>query len=113
MKPYTLLYPKSWKDLKYRNLQDVKIVKGERLDLSKYPQIRRQIDKEWLRRKKANQRIFSGALCRLSGYSIGRGGLVLELGGTNYKELVGTNYASSSDKKREKSLQMFFYGFVG
>jgi len=108
MKPYTLLYPERWKDLRYRSPRNIKIVKGKGLELSKYPQIRQKIDKEWVRRKKGNQRIFSSTLCRLSGYSIKNDSLVLELGETNYKELVGTNYLSVSLGKKEENPYKYF-----
>lgn len=99
MKPYTLLYPKNWQDLKYKNSRNIKIIKGENLNLSKYSGIKKKIGKEWRKRKAKNKKIFSGAIYRLSGYSIKNGALVLEIGLTDYKEAVGTNYLFDSDKK--------------
>lgn len=99
MNPYILLYPKNWQDLKYRNPRNIKIVKGENLNLSKYPEIKKKINKEWGKRKVENKKIFSGAIYRLSGYSIKNGVLILEIGLTNYKEVVGTNYLFDSNKK--------------
>ena len=98
MKPYTLLYPKKWKDLKYRNPRNIKIIKGHRLNLPRQSKIKERINKEWSKRKKENKKIFSATLCRLSGYSIKKNNLILELGKTCYKELVGTNYLSSFDR---------------
>lgn len=98
MKSFTLLYPKRWNDLKYKNLQSVKVVKGKGLDFSQYPKIRKKIEEEWKRKKVQNKKIFSSAICRVSGYSVKNRNLVLELGKTCYKELVGTNYLSSSNK---------------
>ncbi len=98
MKPFTLLYPKKWNDLKYRNLQNVRVVKGTDLNLSQSPEIRKKIVEEWKRKKAQNKKIFSSAIYRVSGYSVKNGNLALELGKTCYKELVGTNYLSSSDK---------------
>ncbi len=98
MKPFTLLYPKKWNDLKYRNLQNVRIVKGADLNLSQYPEIRKKIEEEWKRKKTQNKNIFPGKIYRLSVYSIKNSHLILDLGKTNYKESVGTNHLSSSDK---------------
>ncbi len=98
MKPYTLLYPKQWKDLKYRSPKSIRIIKSRRLNPLSQPKIKEKINKEWNKRKKENKDIFSGTLCRLSNYSIENGSLVLELGRTCYKELVGTNYLSTFDR---------------
>lgn len=59
MAPYTLLYPKAWKSLKYRNPKNIKIIKGESLDLSEYPEIQKRIEREWNKRKVKNKKIFS------------------------------------------------------
>lgn len=98
MKSYKLLYPKKWRNLKYRNPQNIKVIKGKNLDLSKYPEIKKKIEKEWNKKKIKNRKIFSNPIYRLSGYSVKNDNLILELGLTNYKELVGTNYISFSDK---------------
>jgi hypothetical protein len=55
MKSYTLLYPKNWKDLKYRSLEDIKIAKGESLNFSKYPKIQKIIKREWNKSKAKNK----------------------------------------------------------
>ena len=98
MKSYKLLYPKNRRDLKYRNPQNIKVIKGENLNLSKHPEIKKKIEKEWNKRKIKNKKIFSNPIYRLSGYSVKNDNLLLELGLTNYKELVGTNYISAYDR---------------
>jgi hypothetical protein len=98
MKSYKLLYPKNWRDLKYQNPQNIKVIKGENLDLSKHPEIKKKIEEEWNKRKLKNRKIFSNPIYRLSGYSEKNDNLLLELGETCYKELVGTNYISAYDR---------------
>ncbi len=95
MKSFALLYPKKWKDLKYRDLQNVRVIKGKELDLSQYPKIRKKIEEAWKRKKAQNKNIFPGEIYRLSGYSIKNSHLILDLGKTDYKKLVGTNHLSS------------------
>ena len=98
MKSYTLLYPENWRDLKYRSSKNIKIIKGENLDFSKHPEIQKRIEKEWDKRKIKNKEIFSNPIYRLSDYSLKNDNLILSLGKTCYKELVGTNYISAYDR---------------
>lgn len=99
MKPYTLLYPKDWADLKYRNPKEIKAKKGENLDLSSHPEIKRKIEKEWKKAKRSNKYLFNGPLYRLSDFKEKGEKLILNLGYTNFKELIGTNQLFFSDKK--------------
>ncbi len=98
MKSYKLLYPKNWRDLKYRSPKNIKVIRGENLDFSKQPEIKKRIEEEWNKRKIKDKKIFSDPIYRLSGYSIKNDNLLLELGKTCYEELSGTNYLSAYDK---------------
>lgn len=104
MKPYTWPYPKSWKDLKYRNPKIIKIERGENLDFSSHPEIKNKIDQEWKEAKAKNKKLFNGPLYRLFGFLKENKKLVLSLGLTNYNELNGTNHLFFFDKK--------FFGYL-
>lgn len=107
MKSYTLLYPKNWRDLTYQNPKIIKIEKGGNLNFFSHPEIKKKIEKEWKKAKRGNKKLFNESLYRLSGFK-GRGGkLVLNLGRTNFKELIGTNQLFFSDKKFFNCLAKF------
>lgn len=99
MKSYTLLYPKNWKDLKYQNPKIIKVEEGKNLNFSSHPEIKKKIEKEWRKAKRSNKKLFNESLYRLSGFKEESGKLVLNLGQTNFKELVGTNQLFFSDRK--------------
>lgn len=98
MKSYTLLYPKNWKDLKYQNPKIIKVEEGKNLNFSSHLEIKKKIEKEWRKVKRSNKKLFNESLYRLSGFKERGGKLVLNLGRTNFKELIGTNQLFFSDK---------------
>ncbi len=71
-------------------LQDVKckILKGKRTFNSS---ITKQIEDEWQRQKKKNNRLFNGRVFSLINFSIKKNELHLTLQETDYKSFVGTN----------------------
>jgi|GEM_PF-6852397 len=107
MKSYTLLYPKNWKDLKYQNPKIIKVEEGKNLNFSSHPEIKKKIKKEWKKAKRSNKKLFNESLYRLSGFKEESGKLVLNLGQTNFKELVGTNQLFFSDRKFFNCLAKF------
>jgi ADP-ribose pyrophosphatase YjhB (NUDIX family) len=75
-------------------LQDVKckILKGKRTFNSS---ITKQIEDEWQRQKKKNNRLFNGRVFSLINFSIKKNELHLTLQETDYKSFVGTNLNNS------------------
>lgn len=58
------------------------------------PELEERIDREWRLAVQANPRIFAGRLCRMIHLEEDGGSLMLTLGITDYRELVGTNVSN-------------------